>query len=263
MPRNGELTYFADIGEAGRQHALSKPFSDEDCGLYLMRVGALFSLLPPPPARILECGCGTGWLAHFLAQKGYEVVATDVSPDAIHLAQDNPVFRRGDVPTFQVADSEMLPFASAFDVVIFFDSLHHATDELAALRCASRALRPGGICVALEPGRGHHRKSREVEAEYDVTEKDMPPSYVRWLGRQVGFKRCRIFPGPQHLGKALYGSQRVGGWLGRLLRIWPFRHLAVLGIMVLQRWYCGITILQKDPAKQLRRDTPSIAVTGL
>ena len=52
MPRTGELTYYEKIGEAGRNHALSKPFSDEECGLNLMRVGALFSLLPPPPARI-------------------------------------------------------------------------------------------------------------------------------------------------------------------------------------------------------------------
>jgi SAM-dependent methyltransferase len=245
MPRNGELTYYADIGETGRQHALSKPFSDDDCGLYFMRVGALFSLLPPPPARILECGCGTGWLAYFLAQRGYQVVATDVSADAIALAQDHPLFRRGDVPTFHVADSEMLEFDSAFDVVIFFDALHHSLDEKAALHCAYQALRPGGICIALEPGRGHHRKSREVEETHDVTEKDMPPSWIWRLGRQVGFEGCRIVPAPQHLGKALYEGQRVGGWLGRLLRLWPLRYLAVLGILLLQRWSCGITILQK------------------
>ncbi|HEX5271724.1 MAG TPA: class I SAM-dependent methyltransferase [Gemmataceae bacterium] len=246
MPRTGELTYYQHLGDVGRQHALAKPFSDEDCGVYFQRAGALFSLLPPPPARVLECGCGTGWLAYFLARRGYQVVATDVAPDAIRLARDNPVFRDGPTPEFRVADSEALDFEAAFDVVIFFDSLHHAVDESAALRCAYRALRPGGVCVALEPGRGHHRKSAEVEAGFNVTEKDMPPRYVRRLGRGAGFTRCRILPAPQHLAKALYAG-RQPGWLGKLLAVGPVRSLVVLGILALRGWYCGITVLHKDP----------------
>src|SRR5687767_6436722 len=119
MPRQGELTFYENIGEGSRQFAMSKPFSDAECGLYLMRVGALFSLLPAPPAQILECGCGTGWLAHFLAQRGYDVVGTDVAPEAIRLAQENQMFQRGAGPKFLVADSEALEFDSAFDVVIF------------------------------------------------------------------------------------------------------------------------------------------------
>src|SRR3954470_25049119 len=159
MPRPGELTYYDQIGELGRQHALAKPFSDDDCGPNLLRLGALFNLLPPPPARILECGCGTGWLAHFLARRGYEVTATDVAADAIRLARGNQIFCQGTVPEFRVADTEALAFDSEFDVVIFFDSLHHCLDEQAALRCAYQALRPGGICIAFEPGWGHQRRS--------------------------------------------------------------------------------------------------------
>jgi SAM-dependent methyltransferase len=236
MPRPGELTYYERIGDAGRAHAVGKPFSDDDCGLYLMRVGALFSLLPPPPARVLDCGCGTGWLSYFLARRGYDVVGTDVSTDAIRLANANPVFRDGASPVFCVADSESLTFESEFDAVVFFDSLHHAIDEAAALRGAFRALKRGGVCVALEPGRGHARKSAMVDAEFDVTDKDMPPLHVCRVGRRAGFSRCRVVPAPQHLGKALYTSR----WAA------PIRHLAVQAILMWQGWYCGIAILQKD-----------------
>lgn len=236
MPRPGELTYYERIGESGRQHAVGKPFSDDECGLYLMRAGALFSLLPPPPARVLDCGCGTGWLSCFLARRGYDVVGTDVSVDAIRLAQANPLFRDGPGPAFTVADSESLPFHEEFDAVVFFDSLHHAIDETQALKCAFTALKPGGVCIALEPGRGHARKSRAIDAEYDITDKDMPPSQVCRAGRRVGFSRTRVVPAPQHLGKALYRHRWVA----------PVRHLVVQAIMLWQGWYCGIAILQKD-----------------
>src|SRR5262249_29369143 len=154
----------------------------------------LLRLLPQPPARLLECGCGTGWLSYFLAKRGYEVVATDVCPDAIQLARDNPTFQQGPVPQFHLADVEQLAFPAEFDAVLFFDSLHHAVDELAALQSAYRALKPGGVCVMLEPGWGHHRRSLEVEEKYGVTEKDMPPFYLKRLGKKAGFQACRVYP---------------------------------------------------------------------
>jgi len=235
MPRAGELSYYERIGETGRRHSLGKPFSDDECGLYLLRAGALFSLLPPPPARVLDCGCGTGWLAYFLARRGYDVVAVDVSADAVTLARTHPLFHEGASPQFQVADSEALTFASEFDAVVFFDSLHHTLDERKALGGAFRALRPKGVCVVLEPGRGHARKSRAIDEAYDVTDRDMPPWVVRRSGLAAGFSRCRVVPAPQHLGKALY-----------VKRFGPLRHVLVQAILLWQRWYCGIAILEKD-----------------
>jgi len=243
MPRAGEYSYYERIGEAGRAHAVGKPFSDEDCGLYLLRAGALLSLLPPPPARVLDCGCGTGWLACFLARRGYEVVGTDVSAGAIALARAHPLFRdAGETgpPDFRVADSEALPFTSEFDAVVFFDSLHHATDDGAALRMLSsahRALRSGGMCVALEPGRGHQAKSAAIDAEFDVTDNDMPPGRICRLGRAAGFSRSRVAPAPQHLGKVLYGRSPLPGFL---------QHVIVDAVLFWRRWRCGIAILWKD-----------------
>jgi SAM-dependent methyltransferase len=244
MPRAGELTYYEQIGEERRQHALGKPFTDVECGLYLMRVGALFKLLPPPPARVLECGCGTGWLAQFLAQSGYQVVATDVAPAAIRLARENRIFNRGGVPEYCVADSESLGYESAFDAVVFFDSLHHSIDELAAIRSAYRALRPGGVCIALEPGLAHHCRSLQAEAEFDVTEKDMPPLYIRRLGRKAGFKQCRIYPHPQRLGRTLYAHRSIAGWRTLILQFRLLRYLALFIFMALRRDN-GIVVLKK------------------
>ena len=255
MPRQGELTYFDAIGEGGRQHALNKPFSDDSCGVEFMRLGSVFALLPPPPARILECGCGTGWLSYFLQKRGYDVVGTDVSAHAIDLARANPMFCELDPPEFIVADSEQLPFDSEFDAVVFYDSLHHAVNELEALRSAYRALKPGGVCITSEPGRGHHGRSQAVIAQYDVTEKDMPPRYVRRLGRQVGFTKCKVYPRADHLGRLLFNTPWPSlSRLARLMRRWPFKYLAALFLMMFAKGNYGVAVLTKDREPQMDAD---------
>src|SRR5438552_10137601 len=126
MPKLGEIDYLKNTGGAGIVHAANKPFSDEDCGRYLMEMGAIFHLLPPPPARLLDLGCGTGWTSVFFARSGYEVVGVDIAPDMVAHAEANR--DREGVPglTFLASDYEDLPFDGEFDAAVFYDSLHHA-----------------------------------------------------------------------------------------------------------------------------------------
>ena len=168
MHSPGEVTYYQNIGEQGRVSSLNKPFSEEKCGAILMEVGAIFSLLPPPPAKVLDCGCGTGWLSYFLARKGYEVTGQDVAPDAIALARENPVFNQGNVPEFVVGDFDSLQFEDQFDAVIFFASLHHSLEEQATINSTYKALKKGGVLIASEPGKGHHQHSLGTIEKYDL-----------------------------------------------------------------------------------------------
>jgi hypothetical protein len=80
----------------------------------------------------------------------------------------------------------------------FYDALHHAENERAALASPCRALRPGGVVVTMEPGEGHAKSPGAVEARrlYGVNEKDMPPAYLLELGRAVGFRRGRVYLRP-------------------------------------------------------------------
>jgi SAM-dependent methyltransferase len=245
MPRDGELTYYHVIGEAGRRHAMAKPFSDDTRGLMLMQVGAVLDLLPLPPARVLECGCGTGWLSGILQRCGYRVVGADVSPYAIELCRAAPVFDDLPRPEFVVADSEQLPFDGEFDAVVFFDSLHHSVDEQAAVSAAYRALKPDGVMIASETGPGHHDKSLEVEAHFGVTEKDMPPWRIVRLGRRAGFRRRRVYPRADEIGKYLFGRHAAGNWLTRLRAVPPFNWLVTLALCSVLRRSYGIAVMWK------------------
>jgi SAM-dependent methyltransferase len=247
MPRAGELTYYDAIGECGRLFALNKPFSQTECGLQLMQVGAILELLPPPPARVLDCGCGTGWLSYFLQKRGYDVVGIDVAPRAIELALTHTFFHDLEPPDFQVADCEDLPFVEEFDAVVFFDSLHHAINEQQAIASAYRALRSGGVCIASETNKGHAHKAREVADRYDVTEKDMPPAHIGQLGRVAGFSKINFYPRADNIGSCLLHPRPPGPpWLSQLMeKCWPLRALAVLYLTTWGRTSRGITVLHK------------------
>jgi SAM-dependent methyltransferase len=221
MPTSGELTYYERIGPDGRAHAQNKPFSDDGRGALLMEVGAVFLLLPPPPCRILECGCGSGWLSYLLAKSGYDVVGQDVNAKAVELARNHPMScDLAPPPAFVQSDFGQLPFDNEFDAVIFFDSLHHSIDMQLVIASAFRALKHGGMLIASEPGCGHAAKSREFVRKWDVTDRDSPPSFVRALGRASGFSAGYIYPHANTLGSALYESSPGPlAWFGRLLRI--------------------------------------------
>ena len=207
MSKQAEMNYLALVGTSGRAHSLGKPFTDEWCGLNLASVGTIMMLLPDPPARILDMGCGGGWTSIFYAKRGYSVVGQDLAPDMITLAEQNQAHHGlGNNLSFVCSDYENLDFSEEFDAVIFYDCLHHAEDERAALASAYRALKPGGMLMTHEPGEGHSLAPGSIEAmkAYGVEERDMPPHLIIRHARELGFSSCQVFPMQHDLIETFY-----------------------------------------------------------
>jgi len=95
---------------------------------------AFFELLPPPPARALEVGCGEGRVTRDLRGRGYEVTGLDVAPTLVEAARD-----ADPSGTYVVGDAAALPFDDAsFDLVVSYNSLIDVDDMPAAVTEAGR-----------------------------------------------------------------------------------------------------------------------------
>jgi len=97
---------------------------------------------------ILECGCGTGQLSHFLQLNNNHVLGIDMSLNSLKLAIEfklnNNLVRSGfaqmDLFSLAVKDESM-------DVVISHGVLHHTPDARRAFHEIIKKVKPGGIVV--------------------------------------------------------------------------------------------------------------------
>jgi len=241
-----EAAYFARIGAGGLSHSVGKPFSDAEAGRLLMDIGVVLTLLPPPPARVIDWGCGTGWTTAFLGHRGYQALGLDLSPEAVAAARDanklsNVQYRVHDFE--QALDEE-----DGYDACVFFDSLHHSADEEDALRAAWASLKVGGVVVACEPGIGHANSPSSVAAvqQFGVRERDMPPVKIVEAGRRVGFQRAAVFPHPHVLHRNLYAPpHQVVGLRQRFLATRPGLAARMFRAVFRARGYWGVVVLEK------------------
>ncbi len=101
----------------------------------------------PPPARVLEVGCGTGRLVGELRRAGWDAHGCDLAPEALALARAAGLEHVFAHDALRPLD----PARGAFDAVLALDLLEHLADEAAALAAWRAALRPGGALVLHVP----------------------------------------------------------------------------------------------------------------
>jgi SAM-dependent methyltransferase len=119
------------------------------------QVHSQFAVVCPSPRRVLEINCGTGHDARLLAAKGYDVIATDSSPEMIRISRKNNSAEQLPNLRFEVvqfADIDQFIGHPPFDVIY---------SNFAGLNCISpqesvtlynlfhKILNPGGIVFAV------------------------------------------------------------------------------------------------------------------
>lgn len=182
----------AEIGKHGRdwytRYLLSKPLAAvpastsgktggatliENCAYLANFINAAAVLDLPGGSRILDCACGSGWVAQFFTRMNYEAYGFDISRDMIDLAQrrfsEDTLLRDTSNEAksrFFVLDIEREPLPhglhGTFDAIILESCLHHFEDPVSALEHLTDGLTTDGVVVIIE---GENR-SGAIRQEY-------------------------------------------------------------------------------------------------
>lgn len=143
MPKDRDVRAFDDRAaayEEGRHGQLHKEISDRVVRLALSRV--------PAPERVLDVGCGTGYVLRQLAGRLPDTTAflgVDAAPKMIEVARNNTADER---VRYAHGTAENLPAAdAAFDLVLTTTSFDHWEDQAKGVAECARVLRPGGTLV--------------------------------------------------------------------------------------------------------------------
>ena len=212
--KRGATEYPRRLAPSDRHHLLTKPFYnlahkharwqgdglDADTHRHFCDFANLaVALALQPGARILDVGCGSGWLCEFFARFGYNVTGVDISPDLIAMARE----RLSKVPygadhetglsyRFLVHDIEAAALAETFDAIICYDALHHFEDEHVVLNRLAAMLEYGGQLFVLEGERPPEGSTTEKELlgvmrEYETLESPFTRDYLLGLLKENGF----------------------------------------------------------------------------
>ncbi len=95
------------------------------------------------PLRVLDMGCGGGFLSNDLAKDGHQVVGVDLSKTSLEIAK---AYDTTQSVNYLLSDVTAVPLPSAsFDVVCAMDLLEHVENPHDVIRETSRLLKPGGL----------------------------------------------------------------------------------------------------------------------
>lgn len=95
--------------------------------------------------KLLDVGCGSGWLAYLFALRGFDTHGIDLNPAAFEVSGiPNLSLRKGSGADIPYADG-------SFDIVLANTVLEHVPDPETVMSEMCRVTRPGGLLIITGP----------------------------------------------------------------------------------------------------------------
>lgn len=241
VPQIFEQDYYQRLHDIEEQHGWAQGLRD-----------AMDALLRPKikgnkPLRVLDAGCGTGYLMGYLKKYPLdgEVVGIDISLYALQFCR-----QRG-AHELAIASATTLPFVSeSFDLIICIDTIQHLSPSGAdrvAVKEFSRLLRPGGLLyLRTNSARGHrplegvdenqYRRYLVPELKKMISSCGLKVERATYLNAIPGFwAMLREYSRPQRKDRAIgpglsiqvYPPEKA--WLNR----------AIHGVLAFESWMIG------------------------
>ena len=175
------------------------------------------------PLRILDYGCGTGYLLRFLDAYG-EAVGADIPTVGGEEV-------RGDERPFIDLSRDLSDHFDRYDLVMLLDVLEHFEDDLAGLERVVRLIHPGGELVVTVPAyswlwsgeddvSGHHRRYTATRLRAVAEKTGLEVQFISYfnvlvllpIASVIWFKKLFI-----HRGRHESDVGEVTRWLNSLL----------------------------------------------
>lgn len=173
------------------------------------------------PGRVLDVGCGTGFLLERLAERGYSGVGIDLSPESVEHATRRLAEIGADDRLSARVGSAYEPPDGPFDLICLTDVLEHLEDPRACLRALRERLAPGGLLVVSTPNRRSLPGARRWLAEHGVPgiRLSLAPvdEWQTWTDLESHGAAAGLVPVSRR-GIFFRPGGRVGSQLGRLYR---------------------------------------------
>ncbi|MBN1552173.1 class I SAM-dependent methyltransferase [bacterium] len=158
-------------------------------------------------SRVIDVGCGSGWLAYYLGKMGHTTLGIDISEELIELARKRvesdpyPPFIEFDWKvSFMVCDlEESTPRVDEpFDAAIFESVLHHFYNPIAVLRNVSSILKPEGV-IAISEGHmpekntSNFKENLELMRTYGTIERPFTRKQLKQILSIAGFNHFQFY----------------------------------------------------------------------
>jgi 2-polyprenyl-6-hydroxyphenyl methylase/3-demethylubiquinone-9 3-methyltransferase len=105
--------------------------------------GGIRQAFPSGEVKVLDIGCGGGFLSNYLAEAGFAVTGLDMASGSLTIAKRHDTAGRA---RYMRGDAYRLPYADgAFHVACAMDVLEHVDEPGRAMSEASRILQPRGL----------------------------------------------------------------------------------------------------------------------
>ena len=228
--KKGAKTYLKELiasgGESYKRWHYTKPFICEPlCGkplhgdknsfgvdkyitydeLYLL-LNVLRKIDLPERSKVIDVGCGPGWVSQILGKMGYSVMGFDICRDMISIAKKRlksekyPPYPLKTLDVrFIVHDIEdkCLDIEELYDCAIFESTLHHFLDPVSAIKNISKNLKDNAVIIITE-GRLQQEnmlgvKNDEIMKRYKTLERTFTKDQLKEILEHCGFSNYVFF----------------------------------------------------------------------
>ncbi|MGR3709106.1 MAG: class I SAM-dependent methyltransferase [Alterinioella nitratireducens] len=148
---SGEMTHI----DPGPRVDANNPYGTKNVGFIAQHARAVLTTLMianlPNGARILDLGAGWGLSSEAAAFTGAKVTAVDINPNFTELVNRRAARLKNGIKAVR-SNFDAFDTSDRFDLILFYECLHHAVKPWETIANAARFLAPGGrIAFAGEP----------------------------------------------------------------------------------------------------------------